>query len=286
MRKYYGIWPGLVIDNADPDRSGKIKVRVPQVHGGDQSVEKIEDEEIPWAFPCTPFSGKGSGLIMVPEIGSGAWIIFQHGDIRFPVFLGSWFGVQDLITEHTNSYAPTPKSYIIKTPGGHQLLLSDLPATEQIKMSTPLGQLLELNDTDSTTQMFSLGEHLHTVGGNHTTQAVGDIIANMNNYSVASRGLITMTALATVTLSALAAITLSAGAALTIGAVGAIQVLGTIVNLGLTGSFQKLCNLAFLNLFNTHTHLYSPGPDPQVPTGPPVVQGSENTHTTEHVQAS
>jgi hypothetical protein len=43
--KYFGIYKGLVIDNADPINRGRIKLIVPQVFG-----EAVTE----WAWPCLP----------------------------------------------------------------------------------------------------------------------------------------------------------------------------------------------------------------------------------------
>ena len=102
------------------------------------------------------------------------------------------------------------------------------------------------------------------------------------------------------TLKALAAATLTAATiAMTVtsslstafvitAAVGTIQILGSIVILGVAGSAQKLCNKAMMDLYNAHTHTYNI-PTHVAGTGPtsiPVIPAAENTHTTSNVRAS
>ena len=93
-----GLWRGLVVDNDDKSQKrkylGRIKVSVPQVYG------EIEDEDLPWAWPCFPAGGSVEdgvthGNIMIPRVGASVWVAFEHGDPRCPVWLGLWYGAKD-----------------------------------------------------------------------------------------------------------------------------------------------------------------------------------------------
>ena len=72
---YGGIYQGVVVDNKDPKKRNRLKIRVPNLHGS--------NEELPWALPgmsfgCTPPYPKGTTV----------WVMFQNGDPKFPVYLG------------------------------------------------------------------------------------------------------------------------------------------------------------------------------------------------------
>ncbi len=67
-----------------------------------------------------------------------------------------------------------------------------------------------------------------------------------------------------------------------------LQMLCSQVQLGIEGSVKKLCNEAFLQNFNSHTHNYTV---PQhgagtAPTGTPLQTAAIDTHTTTNTQAS
>lgn len=70
-------WLGEVIDNVDPNGSGRCRIRV---YG---KFDLLEDEDIPWAIPAnTSFVGSYS----VPNIGEIVSIYFDNGNIYTPVY--------------------------------------------------------------------------------------------------------------------------------------------------------------------------------------------------------
>ena len=79
----YGTYRGVVVDNLDPQGQGRLKARVPEVFGGEDS---------PWALPCVPCTGDGMLDLAVPEIGTGVWIEFESGDPDRPIWSGCWSG--------------------------------------------------------------------------------------------------------------------------------------------------------------------------------------------------
>jgi hypothetical protein len=74
-KKYFGIYRGLVVDNADPMRLKRLRIEVPSILAG---------EPLNWASPCVPV-GKSS----VPRIGAAVWVMFEEGDLSHPVWMGT-----------------------------------------------------------------------------------------------------------------------------------------------------------------------------------------------------
>lgn len=76
-RRFYGIYRGLVTENADPTNQGRVKLQVPQVLG-----DAITD----WSW------SKDSHGVHVdpPVIGQGVWVQFEGGDPSFPVWVGTF----------------------------------------------------------------------------------------------------------------------------------------------------------------------------------------------------
>ena len=55
---YFGKYRGIVTDNDDPNRLGRLRVRVQDVLG---------DQESGWALPAVPYAGNGVGLSSIRE---------------------------------------------------------------------------------------------------------------------------------------------------------------------------------------------------------------------------
>lgn len=262
MERYAGVWPGIVVSNTDPDRRGKLKVRVPQIFGDIVAEDKIADKDLPWAQPCFPFVGKSSGFAMVPEVGAGVWVAFFGGDPRQPIWLGGWFGNIDNLADHQAGYTPDPTKYIIQTPGGQKMIFSDTITDEGVKLQDFLGQYVQLSTTRESVEISA------------------------KKLDIKAMLAMTVTALSTLALSVTAACTWNLMAGLTITAMGTVQILSTSITLGVAATAQSLCNETFLALFNTHTHNYNPGPGTPTPTATPTVPGVIGVHTTVNVKGS
>lgn len=134
-RRFYGKYRGLVVDNADPEQLGRIKVRVPSVLG----TEVVTG----WALPCLPYGGDvNQGFLFIPEVGAGVWVEFEEGDVEFPIWVGSFWskpgGESELPkpnkpdgSEETGVQDP-PTRKIIKTKKGHTLQFEDKDGDEII----------------------------------------------------------------------------------------------------------------------------------------------------------
>lgn len=108
--RFYGKYRGIVTDVSDPDQLGRIRVKVPEVLG---------DEESPWALPCVPFAGKDHGVVWLPEQDDGVWIEFEAGDPARPLWCGGWWGNGDL------SDVANTKVRALITTAGHKIVIDE-----------------------------------------------------------------------------------------------------------------------------------------------------------------
>jgi len=81
----YEKWTGKVVDNDDPERLGRVKIRVIGYY------ENLEDEWLPWAIPDVSFIGGKCGSQVIPEVGTMVRGYFEKGDVQRPVFNGIAF---------------------------------------------------------------------------------------------------------------------------------------------------------------------------------------------------
>lgn len=89
--RHYGILIGVVTNNQDPDKLGRVKVWIP-----DLSESDANKFETTWARLCTPMAGKERGFYSVPHVEDEVLVAFCHGDIAYPIVLGSAWNGEDL----------------------------------------------------------------------------------------------------------------------------------------------------------------------------------------------
>lgn len=75
---FFGKYRGIVTDNDDPEKLGRMRARVPAVFG---------DVETGWAMPCVTVAD----CLPLPAVGSGVWIEFEGGDANYPIWSGSFW---------------------------------------------------------------------------------------------------------------------------------------------------------------------------------------------------
>lgn len=71
---------GTVTNVKDPEKSGRIKIKLPMVSDKDESA---------WARVMTLGAGKNRGIEFMPDVGDEVVVAFLGNDPRFPVVLGS-----------------------------------------------------------------------------------------------------------------------------------------------------------------------------------------------------
>jgi len=113
--QFFGKFRGVVADIDDPWSKGRIRAMVPQALG---------DEASGWALPCVPYAGDHVGMYAVPPVGAGVWIEFEGGNLDFPVWVGCWWGDNELPQDHEGRGA-TPKQKVFRSEEGLHVQLDD-----------------------------------------------------------------------------------------------------------------------------------------------------------------
>jgi hypothetical protein len=125
--RFYGKYRGIVSDNQDPLKIGRLQALVPEV---------LQDVTSGWALPCAPYAGTTSGFYAVPPIGAGVWIEFEAGDTSRPIWSGAWWATGEVpMDEKSTPSQPTRK--ILRTEFGLMVSLDD--AAQTITLSDALG---------------------------------------------------------------------------------------------------------------------------------------------------
>lgn len=171
---------GIVENNQDPEKLGRLKVRVPHVYGTSGDAGRyIGTNDLPWALPAgMPNGSKKSsgGFSHIPEVNDKVWVRFLDGEPEKPIW--EW-GMQTIDERknfplHSYKLGKPPNgvgspdraawfkwsngieinegSVIATTSQGYSVILTDASAQGtndgNTKMSTALGQMLKLDDAD------------------------------------------------------------------------------------------------------------------------------------------
>lgn len=119
-KRYYGVVEGIVTDNVDPAKEGRVKLKFPWFD------EQMETE---WCRVSQIYAGNGYGAFFVPEIGDEVLVSFIHGDMRMPIIIGGLYNGKD---KPPSSRQQDKDEKMIRTKGGHQITLDDTQGKEKI----------------------------------------------------------------------------------------------------------------------------------------------------------
>lgn len=139
--KFWGKYRGTVINNIDPEQRGRLIVSVPDVLTLVPST---------WAEPCTPLAGPTGppmGVYLVPPIGAGVWVEFEHGDPDYPIWVGCRWGASSDIPTLARAGLPVSPSIVLQTAGQNCIVISDLPGPNGgIMLKSTTGAMILVND--------------------------------------------------------------------------------------------------------------------------------------------
>lgn len=257
-RRFYGKYRGFVVDNADPEKLGRLKVRVPSVLG-DQVVTG-------WAMPCVPYGGDADqGFLFIPEVGAGVWVEFEEGDLEFPIWAGTFWskpGGDSELPKTNGEVQDPPTQKIIKTKKGHTIQLEDKDDEEKVVVSHKGGGKIEIdkngsvliaNEKSSFLFLNAEDEETTMLDGHQnliTMKEDGLVVASKGCFIEMKEGKMKVTSDDAVQVSA-KEVVLNASS-ISLG--------------GSQAAFSVLVGELFATIFDTHVH-----PHPMGPTLPPAV---------------
>jgi uncharacterized protein involved in type VI secretion and phage assembly len=138
----FGVVTGVVTNNEDPEKLGRVRIKFPWLSETDESW---------WARVATPGAGSQErGAFFLPEVGAEVLVAFEHGDPGFPYVLGGLW----------NSSNPPPAGgsdqRVIKSGSGHTIALDDTAGKETISIVDKTGaNSIVISSADNTVTIKS-----------------------------------------------------------------------------------------------------------------------------------
>ncbi len=172
---YYGKYRGTIVSHNDPQKLGRVQVRIPQV-AGDNKVEY-------WAWPSGQPAGADFGDFMIPPKGSPVWITFENGDPSHPVWEGGHWGKSASGVPTGSSGNPRKR---IKSSEKWRLEFDD--ENDKIFIESKAGgHKFEIHGNGNI-NMSGSGNFEQTTGGNHSQNVDGNKSTNCVNYGLNATG--------------------------------------------------------------------------------------------------
>lgn len=168
---YNAFYFGIVEDTNDPKGLGRIKARIPAIHGTNtQQSNFLETKFLPWATPALLNGGTNDmGQFIIPIKGSTVLLSFELDSPTKPIYFGSiptMIGDTKLYNDNSNIYNgesydintndritdlenDSAKQIIYKSFKGSTIMIDDKDGKESISIIDAAGQQIILeNDSD------------------------------------------------------------------------------------------------------------------------------------------
>jgi uncharacterized protein involved in type VI secretion and phage assembly len=216
------IMVGIVTDNADPEKFGRVKVQLPALSG----------EQTFWAPVLVPSAGKERGLMMLPVPGEHVVVAFENGDPSYPYVLGSLFNGKDTPGEEL---AVEDGSFGLRS--DHKAVIA---AQEDITLRTEKGKwIVEVNAGEITETVKSPGNYTGSFDGKHGITAKQAITLESNQSVSIKAPSISLEAQGTMSLKANGQLTVESqgmlelkGATVMVSGQATVSISGALINLG------------------------------------------------------
>ena len=125
-----------VVDNNDPGKLGRCRMRILGVHG-----DKIQDEHLPWVLPDFGFVGSLKGSFIVPPIGAIVSVYFEDGDRYLPRYTRKVVDENNMPSDKDEDYPDNMIFY--ETDNGDKFMINRKKKTTKLEHSS--GTTIEID---------------------------------------------------------------------------------------------------------------------------------------------
>jgi uncharacterized protein involved in type VI secretion and phage assembly len=121
-----GVVVGIVTDNDDPERLGRVKLRFPSLSA---------DYESHWARVAAPGNGASRGTVWIPEVNDEVLVAFEGGDRQRPFVVGGlWNGSDTPPPIEVDNGKLNGRHFVSRD--GNQVYMWDKPGNSSLGMKT------------------------------------------------------------------------------------------------------------------------------------------------------
>lgn len=141
--RYYGLHPAVVTDIVDPQRLGRVEVKLPWL--GDAGGEVRA-----WATLLTPYADDDQGFVVFPAVDTEVVVAFEAGLIHRPYIVGSCWNGKEMVP-----FTPTRPNdrRMLKTRSKSVLEFDDADAGAKVTLATGGGHRIVLDDGGSVVEI-------------------------------------------------------------------------------------------------------------------------------------
>lgn len=118
-----GLVEAIVIDNVDPEKQGRVKLKFPLLPDMPESF---------WARLVMPMAGQKRGWMTIPEIDDEVLVAFVHGDINHAIVVGSLYNGVD-VPPYANEDGNNDLR-VFQSRSGHRLTFDDKDGDERVEL--------------------------------------------------------------------------------------------------------------------------------------------------------
>ncbi len=202
---------GIVMDNNDPDKLGRVKVKFPW-----------NEKDTVWVRVLTAHAGDQHGWYSIPEVDDEVLVGYEMGDPDDPIILGALYNSDTPPHDDTQVQDNNVKLFLTKS--GNRILIRDESGKESIEIVNKDGSNKIILEAGGPTITIESSGDITLKGANLTLQGSGDI-------KLEADGKITLKSGADLELKAGANLKAEASANADIKGSGQVNVQGSMINL-------------------------------------------------------
>jgi uncharacterized protein involved in type VI secretion and phage assembly len=181
---FYGVYPAVVTDVADPDNQGRVKVRLPW------SPDTGGDSYEAWARLATMMAGGDRGTWFIPDEGDEVLVAFGGGNTCWPYVVGALWNGQDAPPEQMDGAGDNNLKTICSRQG-IRITLDDTQGAVKLTLETPGGHSVVLDDGGlSVTVQDSSGNSVKLEAQGITVTASGTVTVNASGIATVSAAMV------------------------------------------------------------------------------------------------